>query len=102
VSDTIQSQGEPWVRLAWYQQQGQELSDAQAELAALREAVRVLGAECALQREFRSRLTEYKMNYLDLKGERVIEMERRLIGKYPTAKQHTDANPLARAAVEGQ
>ena len=73
----------------------------EAEIAALREAVALLGAECRLQREFRSRLTEYKLDYLNLKGERTMEMERRLIGGYGPTKQRTDANPIAAAAVRG-
>lgn len=37
MSDTILINGEQWVRLSWYEQRGQELADAQADVATLEE-----------------------------------------------------------------
>ena len=41
-------------------------------------------------REFRRRCCEYTLSYLDAKGERVMDVEKRLISGYCKLKDNTD------------
>lgn len=76
------------------------LADAEKARDEQAEAVRVLAHEAANAREFRRRLVEYTMSYLDAKGERTLDLERRLIAGYSTLKAKVDENPTAAAAVK--
>ena len=60
--------------------------------------VEAQAAEIENAREFRRRCCEYTLSYLDAKGERVMDMERRLIAGYSKLKDNTDA---AIRALEG-
>lgn len=64
-----------------------------------REAVGVLAEECALQREWRSRIIEYTMSYLNTKLT-CNELDAWLIGGYGPTKERTNNNPTAAAAVK--
>lgn len=69
-----------------------------AALPALLAVVEAQAAEIENAREFRNRLVEYTLSYLDAKGERILDMERRLIAGYSKLKEATDA---ALRALEG-
>ena len=67
------------------------------KLLALRTAE---AAELDLLREFCDRVTEYRLSYLDAKGEKSADMEKRLIGGRGPARNTTDAARRAAGAEQ--
>ncbi len=75
-------------------------ADLRQALDEQAEAVMLLAQEAANSREFRRRLMEYTLSFLDAKGEPSSHMERRLIAGYSVLKERVDENPTAAAAVK--
>lgn len=71
---------------------------ARNALPAALAVIEAAEAEIRSAREFRGRLQEYSLSYLDAKGESSEDMERRLVGGYSKLKADTDT---AIAAFKG-
>lgn len=82
----------------WMDQRFKARDECLVALPALLAVVEAQAAEIENAREFRNRLVEYTLSYLDAKGERILDMERRLIAGYSKLKEATDA---ALRALEG-